>query len=679
MNEFESTSQENDSNTIPTEQELEQPTTTKKRKKTPPTTKSKAKTKAESETRRLAQASRTLKACSLCRKQKTRCFRSPDHPNSCLRCRFINKLCSFEEENGNVSTGNNDELNLGHNDYTGDQNDKLRLILDRVNDIFKIVKNNNNSNTEDAKLLLDAASSMQNTFVNSRSNSILNIDEIDQNIPDFQNLNSVHVSSPFALIRNEMRNRNSCPMNIHNLYEKAPDTIANVNRRNTLLDLGILTHSEVIELVEGFRRNYGRWVSFPSKIPTDILMEEIKYKSPLLLTTCCCISLRYSLDSDDQKENRQKYKQLINVLIQDLNQSFLKCTSFTSNDNGFVEFLQSLVVLSIYSTSISTLVSNLTEDYQSSDSNLIGFSLDPYQLSSIGLTSFFTKSTFQLFSTKNSSPPYEKLTILRIYNHLCLVHVINCLFSGRMCILDDTRINYCKSALSLFNATNFDGRMVSEINILYITYKYIQQQPENIDTNFKNVQQEVQEWFINWEYLLQQPALQFVEFNYNFCSMLILFIYCFHKCSTTQDSLNVYNDLFQRPDLINHVLVKSSPDFLLEIFKFAKKTIDHIEGIANDSYFAYLSDQIHFCFYFSGILIIKILKLAMDNQYTQFNAIINNDDIDGTLNTQFDSLCKLIEKFDNICMSSLRNDIISVYKSGLEESLYENFQIWDRV
>ena len=39
-------------------------------------------------TRKYAQASRTLKACELCRKQKTRCFRSPENPNSCLRCRF---------------------------------------------------------------------------------------------------------------------------------------------------------------------------------------------------------------------------------------------------------------------------------------------------------------------------------------------------------------------------------------------------------------------------------------------------------------------------------------------------------------------------------------------------------------------------------------------------------------
>ncbi|KAI5962558.1 uncharacterized protein KGF55_003634 [Candida pseudojiufengensis] len=658
------------------EEEIDKQSSTKKRKTSVgKNAKSKAKSKAESETRRLAQASRTLKACELCRKQKTRCFRSPDHPNSCLRCRFINKVCSFEGE-----AGNNNGNNIINTDIiSGDQNDKLNLILSKVSEIFRIVKNDNN---EDARLLLDAASSMQNNSgqgLNSRSNSVSNVEEIEPIIPDFPTLNSTSISSPFALINNHMQGKNLCPSTISNLFIASPDVLSNV-KHNTLLDLGILTQSEVIDLVNDFRRNYGRWVSFPSKIPTDILVEEIKYKSPLLLTTCCCISLRYSLDDNmDSSKQHHKFKQLINVLIQDLNQSFLRYTSFAKNDYGFIEFLQSLVVLSIYSSSISTLVSNLTINDSTND--LMGFNLDPYQLSSIGITSFLTKSTFQTFRSVSETSDSESLTKIRIYNHLCLVHVVNCLFSGRMCILDDTRIKYCNSALSLFNATNFDGRMCSEINILYITYKYLQQQNSTdlnqIKQNFKTTQQEIEDWLITWDYLFQQPALQFVEFNYNFCSMLILFIFCFHKeiVNISQDEFS-FERLNQSPELMRTALLSQEPNYLIKMFEFGKKVLDHVENINNDSYFAYLSDQIHFCFYFTGIILILILRIIMDRQ--DIITDILEEFSQKNLDFHLSSIYKLITKFENISMINSKKDIISIYIAGLENCLEENFYSKDQ-
>ena len=62
-----------------------------KRKSTSSTTTTTTGGQVKDDTRRLAQASRTLKACELCRKQKTRCSRSIETSNSCLRCIFLNK------------------------------------------------------------------------------------------------------------------------------------------------------------------------------------------------------------------------------------------------------------------------------------------------------------------------------------------------------------------------------------------------------------------------------------------------------------------------------------------------------------------------------------------------------------------------------------------------------------
>ncbi len=115
------------------------------------------------------------------------------------------------------------------------------------------------------------------------------------------------------------------------------------------------------------------------------------------------------------------------------------------------------------------------------ESSLTNFSLDPWYLSSVGLNTFLSKSAFgQLVQHKvidAATSPFtvlfqelddeeQTLTVLRIYNHLTIVHLIQCVFSGRMCVLDEVRLNYCTATLSLAKLTNFDGRVVSEIEVL---------------------------------------------------------------------------------------------------------------------------------------------------------------------------------------------------------------------
>lgn len=64
----------------------------------------------------------------------------------------------------------------------------------------------------------------------------------------------------------------------------------------------------------------------------------------------------------------------------------------------------------------------------------------------------------------NDGKEYDKVMIMRIYNHLCLAHIVNSIFSGRLCIIDSIRVEQTTTTLSLLKATNFDGRMVSEID-----------------------------------------------------------------------------------------------------------------------------------------------------------------------------------------------------------------------
>ena len=584
-------------------------------------------------TRKYAQASRTLKACELCRKQKTRCFRSPENPNSCLRCRFLSKACSFEKEENQDAIGGMLPFNLSNQETTK----KIDLIHDGINQILNYMKNG--ARNEDAKLLLDAYESMKGRSSNPVSAN-------DQNIPQFDSFKSVSSASPIAILQQ--------------LFPNQPNTLSTtlknaVLNQEDVISLGILSEHEVTELISNFRRNYGRWVSFSSSLSTENLIVQIKEKSTLLLTSCCLVSFRY-YRYKGPNDRAMKCHLLTQRLTQDLNNSLVKYTSFGSG-LGQVEFLQALVILSIYLKSLSKLDDSLK--------------LDPWFLSNIGLSTFITKTALDDFkeiddeTVEIHGETYNKLTILRIYNHLCLAHILNCIFSGRMCILDSSRVEKCATTLSLLNATNFDGRMVSEIGLLFITYNYLQSVSmvdsyQNLDHIFENVVLDIKSWFVQWEYLFSQPALHFLEFNYNFCSMLVYYVYCFTRLKLLGE---VAHHGILNEDIFTYVFQKIDNEELLEtMYGYCLQVISHTNNIENDSYFAYLSDQIHFTFYFCCVFMIKLQKVMT------YKDMLPAKDRKRLISV----IQLLIDKFERIS-TDYPHDIIVTYKNNLETCLKVNF------
>ncbi|KAG2732131.1 hypothetical protein G9P44_004548 [Scheffersomyces stipitis] len=730
----------------------------------------------EARNRKAGQATRTLKACELCRKQKTRCFRSPEN-KACLRCTFLSKSCSFEVtlESLPLTPSNSSSINTLLSDQA-ETNRKLDLIYSGLREVLHHIKgpeksdSNSNShshshphlhstpgliNNDDARLLLETASSMKKSSIPntpslqfienlypSKMGLIQNTpnfgefhdydqdqeqeeddEDEDTNVDSqfsFQTPTASSKMSPFSIVNNQLKPVD-VPRPILNLLNLS--TITGNRGRNSyfestddLLTLGILSESETVDLMNDFRRNYGRWVSFPSNLSTSVLIDRIRHKSSLLLTTCCCISLRYSLNSNNSndKENLQRmkksYRDLVKQLIRDLDRSLIKFGAFqgASDLGGDIEFLQAMVILSIYSFSISSIVpstineASLIED--ESDLNLRDFNLDPWFLSSIGLTTFITKSTFgTLFKSNKKGIPskstvgkksfpftilydeldsdeYQTLTTLRIYNHMCLVHLIQCVFSGRMCVLDEIRINYCTATLSLPSATNFDGRMVSEIGILLIAYNYMQilsmtdsGSLSECESNFLSVKEEIGQWYEQWEYLFSQPALQFVELNYNFCNLIIHYGYTYQKMSIMKP-LNKENSPDNGGDLlatapmyeernISYILENSDRNSLSKMFHHSYNVVKFVNDIESDSYFAYLSDQLHFCFYFSGICLVNILRYVIDNG--QLNVLGGSE-----VSEIVKDIRNLIDKFSRVGQDN-QDDIITKYKIGLENHLSE--------
>lgn len=765
-----------------------------KKRKTKPSPEPKPKL---SDNRKSGQATRTLKACDTCRKQKVRCIKY-DNSMKCVRCSFLNKSCSFEiagfKPNDGLNPTNMTPTTSSHmsNNTGGDieTNTKLLLIYSGVQELLLLMKTGkgNASNdllNNDARLLLEAASSMKKSSTPTTPSFHFNDakqlgfpspqnlppsllshqdgvavydqddDEDDENEDDvpqsFQAPSNSLMAAPFSIIQNQT-NYADIPQPILNLLNLSTVQAQNANNRNKFYDyvddvisLGILNELETIDLINDFRRNYGRWVLFPLSIPTGVLIERIRYKSSLLLTTCCCLSLRYLLngdmspgDIDNFRRKKRTYNLVMKQLVKDLDRSLLKYTSFQGShqNSGDIEFLQALVILSIYSLSLSSVVSNTidkTKELVDEDFELQGLNLDPWFLSGMGLTTFITKSTFGTFfrnmdlqkkerSSSSSSSilgdnrlspftilydeldtdEYQTLTILRIYNHLTLVHLINCIFSGRMCVVDEIRLNFCTNTLSLPSSTNFDGRMVSEIGILLIAYNYVQVNSnggvirtlKECESSLQAAEDEIKSWYEQWEYLFSQPALQFVELCYDFCNVVIYFNFNYKKSVISGGKNNIgprdpkvhgaeataaspgVLDVYD-VDNVEFIIKYCDEMSLIKMLQYSYHLIRFVNLIENDSYFAYLSDQIHVCFYFSAIVLMKILRYLKDNYLLHILDEVNKCDQSLQIGKHnwleiIKSLQILMEKFGRIGGSN-EDDIITNYKNGLNHILTSLF------
>lgn len=727
--------------------------------------------------RRSGQATRTLKACESCRKQKVRCIKY-DNSRVCVRCSYLNKQCSFEPDSAFANVGismtpatsmasdSGGELRSGNNESMN--NTKLDMIYNGVNEILKRLNQagsnsslniTNPSHSEissnDARLLLEAASSMKKSSVPSTPHAPVPVsasashmvenrqypyrfpspqifqptskNDIIDNGPlgdDFEDITGSFKcasaslkTSPFSFIHNQNHsNTHLTPYPILSLFNSLNPLLSTRNYFNTnddVISMGILSVMEAIDLIDDFRRNYGRWVSFPLSIPTGVLIERIRFKSSFLLTTCLVLSLRYLLNespsngnSTELKDKRRTYSLLMRQLVIDLDKSLLKYASFqgVKRNGGDIEFLQALVILSIYLLSLLSVISgNKNDDDLIGEFDLSEVNLDPWYLSGIGLTTFITKLTYGSLFRRNESASansakddhddilspftilydeldsdeYQTLTILRIYNHLILVHLINCIFSGRMCVVDEIRLNYCTATLSLPSATNFDGRMVSEIEILLVAYNYIQvnmnsggvRTNDEIEASFASVKEEINIWYDQWEYLFSQPALQFVELCYHFCLVMVYYTYTYRSSSIKLKP----NTQFYDHDNIEYILRAGKEQSIYRMIQHAYLLVKSINVIENDSYFAYLSDQIHFCFYFSAMVLVKLLKHMNDSSLMKILDVDHDDNFyinSENWQSMLDDVRLLLEKFGRIGGAN-EEDILIKYKVSLASLLDE--------
>lgn len=557
-----------------------------------------------------AKGKRALRACDSCRRLKTRCIPSP-LPNEiqCLRCDSLKLRCSFQdllENSGSPGDAPTSKIADGplaesaewtktllKSGYTPADFAITSKLLQSINTnvihVLSLLQSNpaaaaaaaaggtpehvhphhdhratnGNRHAIDSALIdavkMMASTSSQTLVPTTTSSSARNTPTPIQHNSANPGLNSLsttelrhfspYLSSPFAVI-SQLVGKENLPLPVRKLLEHGFNE-GEHELADDIVALNYITIEEAILLMQDFRDRYGAWCSFPETISTDKLVNNIRSRGcSLLLTVSCVLALRYTTKHYDMKT--RIYKNLLYKLKSDLE------TSLKTIPQS-IEFVQAIVILSIYASSFSSDI----------------LAVDAWYISGIGLQQYLTRSvadTLTTYRDRDTSPSselddllfgigtsishadggdenkdgnlsprnifeesseFERLSSFRLWNHLCLVHITHCVFSGRMCVIDEVRLDLCRRTLELSNSTNFDGRMVAEISLQLIIYNFMQQ-CNNIDISSKNnpldvVHGELHQWLEEWGYLFSQPITQFVEFTYHYGYAMISYIW-YHRC-----------------------------------------------------------------------------------------------------------------------------------------------------
>lgn len=656
---------------------------------------------------------RSLKACDYCKHKRIRC-EFINLNQGCKNCMNLNNVdCSLLNDQFLLSLKTNNSVSpiLSTNKSITKHNTKMKnhhfKIIDTVNNkTIPLFENQSNSkqldliqdtNLKVTKLLEILTNNNTSTksinnhnqplFMSPNDNEISIVSDnlvdtntsetpIEQNNEKNVENNRIKIHTDFqedyrslyAPFTNLTRyiSKLNIPLQIRNLHDPNPLdlNIEDANKSATnffdfkfkddVISQNILTMSECITLLKEFKDNYGAWVSFPQHLSLEVIIENIRNSNcSLLLTLYMVLSLRYTLYYHDLKT--KVYKSLLLKLKYDY------AMEFVNLGNAFkIEYIQSLVMLSVYSNSLSS-------DLQIFDSWLI---------SGLGLKMYFSngvKNNFQnfnnnlnffsIFGDENELNDIS-LSHNRLYNHLCLAHLNHSLLSGRPSILQDNDIKKCILTLQSQRASHFDGRMLAEIELYWLMERFqrnglkdsdsiqLDFQVSNINENsvdhiqgtkkdmdLNSILSKIDQWWHKWIYLSKQQIEEFIDFTYHFSyANMILMYYQKHKyipptainkpisyysrkrlSSKIKEQITKKDNLFKKSNINNfdklknsNILMNQFPMFDLNIPPIKKQELSEhcIKALelfkpVDLNHFRFLSDQLIYSVFYTAVIYLK--------------------------------------------------------------------------
>lgn len=613
---------------------------------------------SEKPQKRAVRTSRAAKACDICRKQKTRCFPSGSS-RSCLRCVTLGFECSFltqdpdgppdfamaplnhQHSTGLFSSGTGSSV-AGSSSAMGTTNSTPGMLEKRLgsleHNLSELVAIMKSGSTGAGAMKSWPQALPSRSSPGASTNDLLIFQSLDS--LDAFPANSFGVpttsfeTSPFNSLALVMDSKHYPPP-LERL--KTPQMVF---IQQNIITMGYITREQAIEILDVFLKYYNQWVSFHTGIPTEKLLDLMIQRSSLLLTVCCCVVIRYHYP----ELKAFLWTKLLRKLQNDLKETMLIVPHT-------IEFIQALAVMSIYASSLS-------------DEHT--FIVDAWFISGVALQHLTTRNVlgFVMSFDGGLSPVSEidEITAYRVWNHLCLVHLVNCVMTGRVCNLDHARLEQCRKTLDISTSTNFDGRMVAEINFQLIVYLFLQ-----TNSSLHEVEEKLRLWHDNWGYLFEQPTTQFVETGYHYGYFLVLYHWNYRQMVTAAGNPD---DLFPPPSIeltdVSTVFDFCDNTHLRRMIRHSIKVIEGLLVVQDVAYFKALSDQIHFCGAYAAIMLAKLLESVK-----KAKRIL---DVSATLLTKCYEMIKALSELFN-SVSTSPQDVTKRYADSILDAFASCMQI----
>ncbi|KAF2453466.1 hypothetical protein BDY21DRAFT_126055 [Lineolata rhizophorae] len=409
---------------------------------------------------------RASRACTACRKQKTRCYESGTSGSACLRCERLRQPCSFAVLSGG------DESHVPSRSATVDSSlTEARLarleksmsnLLDRLGD---------NLASDGTRLSTPRSSST------TRPATALPLE------PGVGRVD--HAEAPVFVIR-DLANEIGVESRGH-----LQDSPSQEIRQDDVVENGLICVQDALSLLSIFQEHYGRWVCFDASTPPKVLLSIVR-RSPLLLCACCLIAVRHTTQDDAERLATplfERAKALLSARLLAVPQT--------------IEFFQAALVLCMWSTTIGQ----------------VPMGIDSWLLSGFALQHCLSSDLFAPVRRADYRSRYSKRELDRwcIWNHLCLTHLHYCVGTQRKAILDHWQIDRCREVLNSDHATNFESRMVAEVNLYWVIYEHCS--APRVD--LPKTQADLHAWKQQWTFVLEQPRAQFLEMGFHFAQLLV--------------------------------------------------------------------------------------------------------------------------------------------------------------
>lgn len=524
---------------------------------------------------------RAAKACSSCRTKKTRCL-WVNGTVKCLRCLSLNIPCSLEKSHESVSNTRKEEGQREDSgiEIRGDRDKRLDEISDDVKSLIELFKRRVPTSRTEILPTLDIARN-QSKF--SESHIPINMTGDLNGVASASSMNMMAILAMKQSNGNAVGFENSLPRTIlaGMGYVGTESAIRSTNPVIT----GILSRQEGTELLRIFTDRYGRWISFPESYKTENIYEKTLSRCPLLFTVMCALALKYG----DPVLKERCYLRLLRVIKYDLSQTML-------NPPLCLEYIQVLVILSLYGTNLSESLS-------------VDLCLDSWELSSQALSIFMKMNRLglysRLYSVEDVEPEFNELTVHRIWNIMVLVHLAYCLLLGRKSNFSLAVL--CTRDVSQFGmSTKFDYRIVSECSIYSAIYKFT-----ILNASRQTTVEEIENWMHHWDFMFGKPLNQFIEIDFHWVWILLYLKEGGFTFNGQSLSFTVAGDASS----------SAEGSKLQAMENHAYKVLELIDTIKDDSYFAFLSDQIHLIVFFVSIVSIELLSCRINKSKELMTAV----------------------------------------------------------